>query len=169
MLGARSKRVVPLLTEDIRLPNILNFVGPAPFYNPNIRKWQWTRVAATLKSELDPDPNKWDPTFATKPSDITMDVSSVRYKRLWSLGWMAMDMDDESIERMQEAMENDESVLQQNERDVNSANPQRENYVTRNEQESDFSNGSSLNSRHSPVEHICNAMTTVVIDRGNLS
>nr|ABB76627.1 MyD88 [Azumapecten farreri] len=81
--GARQKRVIPVLIENIEPPSILNFVAPAPFYNVGIRDWQWPRVAATIKSELRPDPETWLPKVDAW--NIALDTSDVTKRELWGI------------------------------------------------------------------------------------
>ncbi|XP_060068013.1 myeloid differentiation primary response protein MyD88-like [Ylistrum balloti] len=81
--GARQKRVIPILIEKIKPPDILNFVASAPFYNQGIRQWQWPRVVATIKSELRPDRQTWLPEVDAW--NIALDTSDVTKRELWTL------------------------------------------------------------------------------------
>lgn len=81
--GARQKRVIPIMIEKVETPNILNFVSPAPFYNPGIRQWQWPRVAATIKSELLPDRETWEPEVDAW--NIALDTSDKTKRELWGI------------------------------------------------------------------------------------
>nr|AKN04685.1 MyD88-1 [Mizuhopecten yessoensis] len=81
--GARQKRVIPIVIENVEVPSILNFVAPAPFYNVGIRHWQWPRVAATIKSELRPDPETWMPTVDAW--NIALDTSDLTKRELWGI------------------------------------------------------------------------------------
>nr|QEJ65603.1 myeloid differentiation factor 88 [Mimachlamys nobilis] len=81
--GARQKRVIPIVIEKMEVPNILNFVAPAPFYNVGIRHWQWPRVAATIKSELLPDPETWLPEYDAW--NIKLDTADITKRELWGV------------------------------------------------------------------------------------
>jgi len=52
--GAKTKRIIPILLDNVRIPLILNFVGIVNFTNPHQREWVWPRVAATIKCPLIP-------------------------------------------------------------------------------------------------------------------
>lgn len=52
--GAKTKRIIPILLDNVRIPLILNFVGIVNFSNPEQREWVWPRVAATIKCPLIP-------------------------------------------------------------------------------------------------------------------
>jgi len=81
--GARSKRVIPVQIERCQTSNILNFVNPFPFYNLSMSKWQWPRVVATIKSEL-------NPSLETRacpdidPNEIQLDTSNMVYRQWWA-------------------------------------------------------------------------------------
>ena len=63
ILGARAKRVIPILLDKVRVPLILNFVGTVDFSNPMQREWVWPRVAATIKCPIIPDMKDWQATI----------------------------------------------------------------------------------------------------------
>jgi len=91
--GARSKRVIPVQIEQCQVPNILNFVNPAPFYILGMRDWQWPRVFATIKSELNPSLETWAcPDIDT--NDIQLDTSNKAHRQWWTTAVACMPFDD---------------------------------------------------------------------------
>ncbi|XP_076093173.1 myeloid differentiation primary response protein MyD88-like [Mytilus galloprovincialis] len=61
--GAKTKRIIPILLDNVKIPLILNFVGTVNFTNPMQREWVWPRVAATIKCPLVPSIQDWQCTI----------------------------------------------------------------------------------------------------------
>lgn len=61
--GAKTRRIVPILIDHVKVPLILNFVGVVQFTNLQQREWVWPRVAATIKCPLIPNIEDWQCTI----------------------------------------------------------------------------------------------------------
>lgn len=92
--GARSKKVIPIRINMCGIPSILKIVTVCDFTKEETIEWAWPRVAAVLKSPLNPDPRQYSVSPETL-KDIKLDTEFANIpKAFWALTVATMPFPD---------------------------------------------------------------------------